>query len=148
MKLGNLGWGWRIAMLYVGFATLMIFLVVKSSQQHFDLVSKEYYQQEISYQKVLDASKNQLALSSAIDVYANSTNVIIDLPELRGKVVTGSVQFYSPVDAKWDRIVQLEIADGKAMIPRNTLANTRYTMKISCIADGKNYYQESEINLY
>jgi hypothetical protein len=146
--LSRLSWGWRIAALYLGFVTLIIFLVVKSSKQHFDLVSKDYYQQEISYQKVLDASKNQSALSP-MEVHANAANVIIDLPsELVGKHIGGSVQFYSPIDAKWDKTVELVAVEGKVMIPRNILKNARYTMKINCVADGKSYYQESEINLY
>jgi nitrogen fixation protein FixH len=145
----GLSWGWKIALLYGGFMALIISLVVASSHQHFDLVSKNYYEEEIAYQKVIDAGKNQSALSHPMSIHADSKSVFVDFPdELKGKVLSGTVQFYSPVDAQWDRTFKIEPQNNSIAIPRNALHNTRYTIKVSCVADGKNYYQESEIMLH
>jgi nitrogen fixation protein FixH len=145
----KLGWGWRIALLYGGFVGLIMVLVVASSRQHFDLVSKNYYDAELGYQKVIDAGKNQSELSAPINVHANSGEVALDLPaEFSGKQVTGDVEFYSPVNAAWDRTFKLNAQNNIVSISRSTLQQTKYVVKINCIVDGKNYYQESEILLH
>jgi nitrogen fixation protein FixH len=145
----KIGWGWKIALAYSGFVVLMSGLVYASSKQHFDLVSKNYYDAELAYQKVIDAGKNQSALSSAINVHANVTAITMDLPaEFNGKEVSGDVVFYSPVNADWDRNFKINAQNNTITVLRNALHNTRYVIKISCMVDGKNYYQESEIMLH
>ncbi len=144
----NIGWGWKAAILYGTFAVGMVALVVASSRQKYDLVAPDYYKQELDYQNVLDAGKNAAALSAAIDVHANATNVIVALPgELRQQTITGTVHFYSPVDKAWDKTVPLAPAEGTTIIPRAELHNTHYTVKVSFEAGGKKYYQESELQL-
>ncbi|MBW7914094.1 MAG: FixH family protein [Taibaiella sp.] len=71
MSTMKFGWGSRIALLYGGFVVLIAALVTGSMRQDFDLVADDYYQQEIAYQNVLDAGKNQSALSAPVRVYAN-----------------------------------------------------------------------------
>lgn len=145
----KIGWGWKIALLYGGFVVLIASLVIASSHQHFDLVSKDYYGEEIAYQKVIDAGRNQSTLSSPLSIHANGQAITIDFPnEFRSKALSGQVVFYSPVNAEWDRSFKINALDNSLTIPRNTLHNTRYTIKISCAVDGKNYYQESEIMLH
>ncbi len=145
----KLGWGWKIAILYGGFMAIIIALVIGSSRQSFDLVSNDYYGEEIAYQKVIDASKNQSALSQPMEVHANANSVIIDFPaEFKDKILSGNIQFYSPVNSKWDRNFTLSKEGNSVNIDRSKLQNTRYKLKISCQVDGKNYYQESELYLH
>ena len=145
----KLGWGLKITILYSGFVILISSLVIASYHQHFDLVSKDYYEEEIAYQKVLDAGKNQSALSHPLGIHANETAVTIDFPEeFKSKVLSGDIQFYAPVNAEWDRDFKISAQNNSITISRSTLHNTRYTIKISCTAGGKNYYQESDILLH
>lgn len=145
----RIGWGWKAAMLYGTFAVGMVALVVASTRQKYDLVAPDYYKQELDYQNVLDAGKNAAALSAAIDVHANATNVIVALPaELHQQAIKGTVEFYSPVDKAWDHTVTMAPVDGVVIIPRSELRNTRYTVKVSFEAAGKHYYQESELQLH
>src|SRR5579872_4725895 len=134
----KIGWGWRIAVVYGGFVVLISSLVYASSKQHFDLVSKNYYDAELAYQKVIDAGKNQSALSSAINVHANATAVTMDLPaEFNGKKVSGDVVFYSPVNSDWDCNFKISPQNNSITVLRSALRNTRYVIKISCTVDGK-----------
>ena len=145
----KIGWGWKIALMYGGFVVLIMALVIASSRQHFDLVSKNYYDAELGYQKVIDAGKNQSALSAAINVHANATAVSLDLPpEFSGKQVSGDIEFYSPVNAEWDRNFKLSAQNNSITINRSSLQNTKYVIKINCVVEGKSYYQESEILLH
>ena len=145
----KIGWGWKIAVLYSGFVVLILGLVIAANRQHFDLVSNDYYEEEIAYQKVLDAGKNQSALSHPLNIHASDKVVTIEFPdEFKSKVLSGDIQFYSPVNAEWDRNFKINALDNSVNISRSALHNTRYTIKISCSVDGKQYYQESEILLH
>lgn len=145
----KIGWGWKIAGLYSVFVVLILILVIKANNQHFDLVSKDYYDAEVGYQKVLDAGKNQASLSKSLNIHANSNDVVIEFPdEFKSKVLTGDIQFYAPVNSEWDRTFKINAQNNSVSISRNGLKNTRYTIKINCVVDGKNYYQESDILLH
>lgn len=144
----KLNWAWGLAILYICFVILVIALVVGSNRQNFDLVSNDYYGEEIAYQKVLDGGKNQAALSAPISIVANTTTVTITFPgEFKSKSVTGNIQFYSPVHTEWDKNYPIKANDLNMVIDRTQLRNTKYTIKITCTVDGKSYYQESDISL-
>lgn len=145
----KINWGARIAVLYGGFVALIVILVAGSMRQDFDLVSKDYYSEEIKYQQVIDAGKNQATLSAPVSVHANETMVSIDFPsEFANKTLTGNIQFYAPVNAAWDKSVKLDMAGNSITIPRSELHATAYTIKMNWEADGKKYYQETSLNLH
>lgn len=145
----KLHWGWKIGLAYSVFVVLIVFMVIRSNQQHFDLVTKNYYDAEIGYQKVIDAGKNQSALSSPIAIHADASTVSIDFPaDFSGKAISGDINFYSPVNAEWDRNFKIDAKNNTVTVGRSALQNTRYIIKITCMVDGKSYYQESEIQLH
>ncbi len=149
MSVMKINWGAKIALLYGGFVALIVVLVAGSMRQDFDLVAPDYYSQEIKYQQVIDAGKNQAALSSPVSVHANETMVSIDFPaEFANKTMNGTIQFYSPVNAAWDKTVKMENTSNSVSVPRSELHSTTYTIKINWEADGKKYYQETSLNLH
>lgn len=144
----QISWGWKIALVYIGFVGLIVTLVFKSVHQHVDLVAPDYYAQEIAYQKVIDAGKNQSALSAPVQVYANSEHVSFEFPkEFATQQIAGSIQFYAPANAQMDKRFTLALADNKFEVARAALGNTNYQVKISWDADGKKYFQETDLNL-
>jgi hypothetical protein len=145
----KLNWGTRIALLYGGFVVLIIILVTGSMRQSFDLVTPDYYNQEIKYQEVINADKNLVALSERVKLNVDVSQIAILFPlDFSGKAISGTVQFYSPVNSTWDKKLDLAVTDNKMTVMRNVLKNTTYTVKLSWKADGKYYYQETEINLH
>lgn len=148
MKAIKLGWGGRIAILYIGFVVLILTLVVNSMRQSFDLVTPDYYEQEIRYQQTIDAGRNQAALSSPVAISKNEKAVVLLFPqEFNKRNISGTVRFYVPANAGWDREINIETSNSYIDIPREKLANTGYVVKISWRCDGKDYYQESKLTL-
>jgi len=144
----TISWGWKITILYSGFVIMMVGLVVASSHQKIDLVSKDYYKDEIAYQKVLDASRNQATLAGSLLIHASADNVVIDFSdEFAGKQLKGDIDLYSAAHEEWDRHYPVSISNGSVAIPRSGLRQTIYTVKVSYIVDGKSYYSESQLNL-
>src|SRR5690606_1579223 len=104
MSVSKLSWGTKIAALYIGFATLIVTLVAASMRQDFDLVTPDYYEQEINYQQVIDADKNLATLTEKVGIDIQSTSVNITFPSaFAGQKIDGTVHFYSPVNKKWDK---------------------------------------------
>lgn len=145
----KLGWGWNVTLLYALFAGGIITLVVASSRQQIDLVSKDYYKDEIAYQEVLDAGRNQAKLAGAVSVHANENAVFIDFPqEFNTFIKTGKVQFYAVMNKDWDYTMPLNTGEGMLVVPREKLHDTRYTIKMTYAVNGRNYYYESQIDLH
>ena len=46
-----MNWGYKILTVYIIFIAGILFLVFKSSNQNQDLVTKDYYEQELKYQQ-------------------------------------------------------------------------------------------------
>jgi len=145
----KLGWGWNITILYSFFAAMIIVLVVASSKQQVDLVSADYYKDEIAYQHVLDAGRNQAQLAGTVTVHANEENVFLDFPvEFNALIKTGQLQFYAAANKNWDYSMPLQTGENSVSVPRTKLHNTRYVVKMSYVVNGKDYYYESTIHLH
>lgn len=144
----KIGWGTRIAFLYAGFVLLIVSLVIGSMRQEFDLVGADYYEQELKYQDVIDAGKNQSVLSEAVAIGVEDNLVVLNFPEeFSGALVSGRVSFYSPVDASWDRNFDISTANNKMLVPRRQLRNTTYKVKIQWTSEDRKYYQETALKL-
>lgn len=57
MKTLKLNWGAGIAVLYMGFVAMIVLLVVMSMRQKIDLVTDEYYAEELLFQGKIDKIK-------------------------------------------------------------------------------------------
>lgn len=137
-------WGHKVTLGFLAFAGMIIYLVFQSMHTHYDLVSNEYYKEELQYQQVIDGTSRANQLSSQTTVTQAGNQLIIQLPvEMQQKEVTGSLLFYSADNAKKDKKIALQmndqaiqIIDSRAFIPGS------YTVKISWESNGKQYFSE------
>ncbi len=144
----KIGWGTRIALLYGGFVVMIGILVYNSMRQQFDLVSKDYYQKELAFQEVIDAGKNQSGLSRPVDITQADGHIIFGFPpEFSEQDIKGTINFYSPANAAWDRNYAIAANGIVFSIPIGTMEQTLYQVKISWEYNGKKYYQENEVSL-
>ena len=70
-----MNWGHRIIILYVGFVLLIGTMVYLSSRENVDLVSSDYYDQEIKFQSKMEAERQ---LSSSKIVLAKPKSLQLD----------------------------------------------------------------------
>jgi hypothetical protein len=75
-----MSWGYKILIGYVLFVGLMLALVFGSYQHKVNLVSKDYYEQELVYQAVIDGSKNYAAQEGRVAVELADEHLTIQLP--------------------------------------------------------------------
>jgi hypothetical protein len=137
-------WGHKLTLGFLTFAGMILYLVLQSMHTHYDLVSKEYYKDELQYQQVIDGTSRANQLSSRVTVNQTGNQLILQLPnEMQHKAVTGSLLFYCADNAKKDKKITLQVneqamqlIDSRAFVPGN------YTVKISWESNGEQYFTE------
>ena len=139
--------GHKIIMVFLVFGALMTFLVYSSIKTNFDLVTKEYYKDELAYQSVIEAKSNSRKLQTGIDVDYNDKLVSLSLPdEMSGKRISGSVWFYCPSDASKDvKEVLSSNTTINYLFDSNKLKPGKYIVKVQWDADGTSYNSEADL---
>lgn len=137
-------WGHKLTLGFVAFAGMMVFLVYQSMQTRYDLVSKEYYKDELQYQQVIDGTRRAHQLSSAVSAVQTDSAFIIRFPaEMKQQPVTGSAWFYCADDAQKDRKMNLQLnEDGLQYVDRRLLLPGNYTIKLRWELNDQQYYSE------
>lgn len=140
----TLNWGHKLLFVFIVFAALMSFLVYSSVKTNFDLVSKEYYKEEIAYQQVIEGTKRANLLSSAVSLVRQNDSILVRFPrEMHSAQVKGTIWFYYPPDAKRDRKFPFSsMATGELAISRLHFLPGNYTVRIRWEKDTHQYYTE------
>lgn len=133
-------------LVYVTFAAGIVFLVFKASNQKFDLVTKDYYEQELRYQAVIDQSANAANLSAPVTIHKTNSELQITFPaEMNGKKKTIDFYLYYPADAKRDFRKKIEISENEFAQSLPAAMKGQYELKLSWEVDGVKYYYEKKL---
>jgi len=141
-----MNWGNKLILVFILFAVLMSVLVYKSVNTRYDLVSKDYYKDELRYQDKIDGMANAANVSD-VTVSQDSNNVIVDFPkELNGYKTEGEAWFYCATDDVKDKKIALQVdANGRQTFPKNQLSKTNYLLKLSWKIGNSNYFAEKSV---
>ena len=133
-------------LVYVTFVAGIGFLVFKASSQKFDLVTKDYYEQELKYQNVIDQSVNAAKLSAPVTVNKTDTKLQIGFPaEMKDKKKTIDFYLYYPADAKKDFRKAIEINENDFVQALPSAMKGMYELKLSWEVEGVKYYFEKKL---
>jgi hypothetical protein len=142
----KISWGYIITSGYLVFVAGIVFLVYKASSQKFDLVTKDYYEQELKYQHVIDESANTARLSAPLIVERSGDELQISFPaEMKDKKKTIDFYLYYPADAKRDFRKTIETKDNGLLQPLPAAMKGQYQLKLSWEVDGVKYYFEKKL---
>ncbi|HEV2353538.1 MAG TPA: FixH family protein [Puia sp.] len=143
-----MNWGNKIILVFVLFAGMISYMVYRCIQLPVDLVSDQYYKDELAYQQVIDGTKRANALSGRVELAPAGGGFILTMPaEMRRRPVLGHIFFYCPADATRDRTISLQPdGTGSQRIPANAILKGRYNIKVSWVTNGVNYYAEQNLN--
>ncbi|THU30718.1 hypothetical protein FAM09_29395 [Niastella caeni] len=143
-------WGHKLTLGFLAFAGMIIYLVVQSMNTRYDLVSGEYYKEELQYQQVIDGASRANQLSNLTTVTQAGHQLIIQLPgEMQQQAITGSVLFYSADNAQKDKKMALQVNDQAVQtIDSRAFVAGNYTVKIRWQNNGKDYYTEVPVTIH
>ena len=139
----KINWGTGITIALVAFMLFILSFVYKTftnSKYDHHIVSKTYYNDELNYQKEIDAEQNLENLSSKIVLKNTDKGVEIIFPEeFKDKKLEGTIDFRRSANEKLDFNIPIKVADNKQFIPDDKLVKGIYIVKINWKTDGKTY---------
>lgn len=144
----KINWGTGITISLVLFAAMLTYYMIRGAQNPSDLVTEDYYEQEIKYQDRIDYTKNANELGALEIQKENGLLKIIFPVGFNSASATGKIHFYRPNNAAMDFDLPLRIeAQNAQTINTTEVIKGRWTIKTEMQAAGKNYYWENKIDL-
>jgi hypothetical protein len=138
-----MNWGYRIALFFTCFVIFMLTMVYKCVQQDFDLVSENYYAQEIAYQDRIDRLANTEQLDTKPTYKIGEQHLNIGFPSA---IESGNIYCFRPSDETLDFEHVLALSkQHQYQIPLTEFTSGIYKLKVEWIQNNTNYYQEQEI---
>lgn len=136
-----MNWGKSIALFYGLFVVALLIVVAFSFTQDVNLVTEDYYQQELVYEDQINRIKNTEALVEKPEIVLKGSYVELSFPaELSPK---GTILFFRPSDANKDRRIAISLgADKKQQIDFSSEQKGLWKAKLNWTQEGKEYYQE------
>ena len=142
-----MNWGYKILFLYLGFLIFVLTMVYMSMNQQVDLVSPDYYDREIAFQKQIDAGKNSMEAQAGwrLEVDASRVRLLYSKPADAARL-NGTVLFFRSSDAAQDRREKLQTApDGSQSFDVTSMKKGAWKVVLEWQVDGKAYYEEKNI---
>ncbi|WP_223034946.1 FixH family protein [Hanstruepera marina] len=145
----KLNWGTGIVIAFVGFISFIMYFVISMNTDKaldHDLVTEDYYKQELEFQNDIDKEKNARALAENINWKKTEDGIIIVFPEsLEVNSITGKVFLYRPSNKQFDFETDISLSSHNLLIPDKRLLDGRWNIKVDWQYNGKSYLYKKEI---
>ncbi|MCE1190132.1 MAG: FixH family protein [Ignavibacteria bacterium] len=134
-------WGKSIALMIALFMVIWGGLLIFAFNQKVELVTPNYYEQELKYQQEIDRQKNTMHLQTEPSFSYENKALHISFPIKEvGNSISGSVIFYRPSDSGKDRTYKIAIdTSGLQHIPTTGLLPGLWKVKVNW-QDGKQQF--------
>jgi len=140
-----MNWGKSIVVVFVIFVGIMATLVTISMRQDVSLVSKDYYVEELAYQDQIERINNKNLMEEKPEIRKAGEVIILELNVPKS---IGSVHFFRPSNAKFDKKYKLAINQSGIQVFKSTdFEKGFWKVKINWEKDGKEYYSEHNLIL-
>ena len=140
----KINWGIKIALFYSTFVLFIIFMVYMASQQKYDLVTEDYYAQEINYQGTINSTARAEKLESSIVTSIEKNELKVEFPQ-KETAISGNIQCFRPSDEAKDFKIGFQTELGFHKIPLNKFTRGKYLLKITWLAEGVSFYKEQTV---
>ena len=139
-------WPVTIAVIYIVFVITLVVFVIYTRYQTVDLVTNDYYQQELIYQQQIDRIIRTESLSSPVSWTHDEQQKLLNLrfsPELEVERIQGRLLFFRPSDARQDKLIAISLSsDGNQTISTERLSPGYWKIKIFWQLGENEYYKE------
>ena len=140
-------WGVGVFVLYSAFVILILFLVFKSFNTKVDLVTEDYYQQELKYQDKIDQKRNYAGLEQALKHEVSGATIFLAFPPGH-QSAEGTVMVYRPSNKSYDKMFDIKLDENsKMIIAMENSPIGLYKLKVDWSNRDTAYYVEEDIYL-
>ena len=142
-------WGHGIFLALLSFICFILYLIFifPIGQQNSELVSDNYYEDEVLFQNVIDAKRNAEELTAIPQYHQNNEGIKITFPERFDNTNT-KVKFnlYRTDDKRLDVKKDISLdANNSFFIPKSVLVTGGYTLKLQWTSQNKNYQVDYDL---
>ena len=124
----------------------MVFMMTTEKKYNYDLVTEEYYKEELKYQEEIDAENNTLFLSEKIRILRKPEGLLLVFPnEVDQNNTSGTVFLYRPSNKRLDFEIPLELNNSELLIPKERLLDGRWNIIVRWKSNDKDYLFKEEI---
>lgn len=143
----KLNWGTGLVIASAVFAAGVLTMVVISMNREVDLVTDDYYQQELKHEQQITSAKRSRALGDSIECKITGDDFLLSLPSrFHPGSTTGTLTFYRPDNRKKDFIVPLLLTAGnKQAVQVGNLEKGLWRVKVRWNHNHEEYYREEAI---
>ena len=145
----KINWGTGIVLAFIGFMCFIMYFVVKvntDKKYDHDLVTEDYYKEELDFQNDINKETNAKNLSENISLKKTEEGLEIIFPEtFTINNISGKVFLYRPSNKQLDFETPISLSDHNLLIPDKRLLDGRWNIKVDWQYNGKSYLFKKEI---
>lgn len=134
VKIMKINWGTSIVLVFIGFISFILYFVVRMNTEkkyEHDLVTKDYYKQELAFQQEIDAEKNAKDLTTNIMVKKTDKGLVIFFPQDKNyKQISGIISLYRPSNEKLDFKIPISLSRSEFLIKDENMIEGRWNISI------------------
>ncbi|MBA9078991.1 FixH family protein [Rufibacter quisquiliarum] len=134
---------------FILFGSYIGFMVYGAMQSEVNLVSKDYYAEELAYSQRMKQLQETQQLEQPIHIVSAemAEQLVIQFPKELAKA-EGIVHLFRPSDEKLDVVLKLELSpEGLQNINTASLAKGHWRVQVTGKLNGKEYYQAQDVTL-
>jgi hypothetical protein len=145
----KINWGYFVTFLYIGFVGLIAYFVGRSVNQKIDLVTDDYYAQELKYQDRIESSRRNNELKAPLAINLEQDGIHLKFPdELKANSIQGEILFFCPSDNTRDFKIKVDVdSKGEQLVPFEKLKAGMYRVKVNYKSGDQDYYAEKQVVL-
>lgn len=145
----KVNWGTAIVIAIISFMVFILTFVYRSAvmekYQH-ELVSEDYYGDELHYQEEIDKLKNASELEVDVTFVRTADGLTFRFPEgLEPEKITGTISLQRPSNKSLDLKVPIELTENDFLIPDQNLASGKYIVVVDWKYEDSEYMFKDEI---
>ena len=144
-------WPYAIIGVFAIFIPATAALVVMASSHRMELVSGDYYEQEIAFQRQMERVNRKRALGdkARVTLEAAEKQLLIALPPEHLKNLSeGRIQLYRPSAAGLDRRVPLELdSQGRQKVDVSSMPSGLWKVRVQWKVGPEEYFLEESLKL-
>lgn len=133
-------------LVFAVFVSGILYMVYSSFNHNIDLVSTNYYEEELKYQQVIDATERANGLSAKLICEVKDDTLHVTFPaEMKQRQVKATLWLYFVADKKKDINISMVTSSGQLALPLTSVNKGMHDVKLSWVADGAQYYFEQKL---
>ncbi|MHA7059846.1 FixH family protein [Aquimarina sp. M1] len=131
----KINWGTAIVLVFIGFIGFILFFVVRMNTDkkfEHDLVTEDYYKQELAFQQEINAEKNGNSLKNNVEIKKIGEGLLVVFPRDQNYTkLSGTISLYRPSNKKLDFEIPIMLQSSKIIVPKDQLIAGRWNITVN-----------------